>query len=319
MQTEIEIKFFVSRDIRQPFFNLLNSLEIISNSQAELGNVYFDTPALDLRRLEMGLRIRRSDDFAEQTIKCRGQAVGGLHARPEYNAPVAGDIPVLDAFPDEIWPSLSTRDVIQGALVAQFRTDFLRRHWLIAFEGAEIELAWDQGEIVGVLGKSLIDELELELKSGEASALFGLAEQLAGLGGLRLGAQSKAQRGYRLAGLGKPLALQALPVLTDLSAAERIALGLQHWQHHEQYWLEQPDAEAQGLALQQLRLGMDLIAEAADRLPAADWLDDLTRLGPRLASVAGQADWLQALPALFLQADYVRLQLAIAAWLHRQG
>ncbi|AGM45768.1 adenylate cyclase [Aeromonas hydrophila ML09-119] len=203
--------------------------------------------------------------------------------------------------------------------MAQFRTDFLRRHWLIAFEGAEIELAWDQGEIVGVLGKSRIDELELELKAGEASALFGLAEQLAGLGGLRLGAQSKAQRGYRLAGLGKPLALQALPVLTNLSAAERIALGLQHWQHHEQYWLEQTSAEAQGLALQQLRLGMDLIAEAAGRLPAADWPVELTWLGPRLALAAGQADWQLALPALFLQADYVRLQLAIAAWLHRQG
>ncbi len=319
MQTEIEIKFFVSRDIRQPFFNLLNSLEIISSSQAELGNVYFDTPALDLRRLEMGLRIRRSDDLAEQTIKCRGQVVGGLHARPEYNAPVEGDLPALAAFPDTIWPSLAVRDGIQGELVAQFRTDFLRRHWLIAFEGAEIELAWDQGEIVGVLGKSPIDELELELKSGEASALFGLAEQLAGLGGLRLGAQSKAQRGYRLAGLGKPLALQSLPAVTELSAVARITLGLQHWQHHEQFWLEQTDAAQQTLALQQLRLGMDLVAEAADLLPTPAWLDTLTRLGPRLALVAGQADWQQALPALFLQADYVGLQLAIAAWLHRQG
>ena len=258
MQTEIEIKFFVSRDIRQPFFNLLNSLEIISNSQAELGNVYFDTPALDLRRLEMGLRIRRSDDFAEQTIKCRGQAVGGLHARPEYNAPVAGDMPALDAFLTRfgrVFPHGCNPERPGGPvsyrLPAPPLVDRLR--------GAEIELAWDQG-IVGVLGKSRIDELELELKSGEASALFGLAEQLAGLGGLRLGAQSKAQRGYRLAGLGKPLALQALPALTDLSATERIALGLQHWQHHEQYWLEQTDAEAQGLALQQLRLGMDLIA-----------------------------------------------------------
>ena len=35
---------------------------------------------------------------------------------------------------------------------------------------------------------------------------------------------------------------------------------------------------------------LSLIAEAADRLPAADWLDDLTRLGPRLASVAGGFD-----------------------------
>lgn len=183
MQTEIEIKFFVSQDIQQSLSNLLNSIEIRSNAQVELGNVYFDTPTLDLRRLEMGLRIRRSDDFAEQTIKCRGQVVGGLHARPEYNAPVHGDVPLLSAFPEDIFPSLSVRDEIQGKLVAQFRTDFLRRHWLIAFEGAEIELAWDQGEIVGSLGKTAINELELELKSGDASALFALAERLAGLGG----------------------------------------------------------------------------------------------------------------------------------------
>lgn len=70
--------------------------------------------------------------------------------------------------------------------------------------------------------------------------------------------------------------------------------------------------------MQQLRLGMVLVAEAADLLPPPAWLDTLTRLGQRLALVAGQADWQQALPALFLQADYVGLQLAIAAWLHRQ-
>ena len=79
MQTEIEIKFFVSQDIQQSLSNLLNYIEIISNAQVELGNVYFDTPTLDLRRLEMGLRIRRSDDFAEQTIKCRGQVRAGAH------------------------------------------------------------------------------------------------------------------------------------------------------------------------------------------------------------------------------------------------
>ncbi|MGL5610209.1 MAG: inorganic triphosphatase, partial [Aeromonas veronii] len=149
MQTEIEIKFFVARDIQAKLSNLLNSFEIKESSQQQLGNVYFDTPTLALRQLEMGLRIRRCDAFAEQTIKCRGQVVGGLHARPEYNAPVSGDLPTLSAFPDEIWPTLTERDHIQQQLVAQFRTDFLRRHWLIVFEEAEIELAWDQGEIVG--------------------------------------------------------------------------------------------------------------------------------------------------------------------------
>ena len=318
MQTEIEIKFFVSQDIQRPLSKLLNSLEIISSSQVEIGNVYFDTPALDLRRLEMGLRIRRSDDFAEQTIKCRGQVVGGLHARPEYNAPVHGDVPLLAAFPAELWPSLVVRDDIQAGLVAQFRTDFLRRHWLVAFEGAEIELAWDQGEIVGSLGKVAIDELELELKSGDARALFGLAEQLAGLGGVRLGAQSKAQRGYRLAGLGKPLALQSLPAINGTDAAMGITAGLQHWQHHEQYWLEQADPEQRRLALQEIRQGVALIVDAAaPRAPV--WLAALTDLSTHLALLAqapADAGWQAALSTLFHRADYVRLQLAIAAWLH---
>ncbi|MDM5132546.1 CYTH domain-containing protein [Aeromonas piscicola] len=318
MQTEIEIKFFVSQDIQQPLSKLLNSLEIISSSQVELGNVYFDTPTLDLRQLEMGLRIRRSDDFAEQTIKCRGQVVGGLHARPEYNAPVHGDVPLLAAFPVELWPSVVVRDEIQGKLVAQFRTDFLRRHWLVAFEGAEIELAWDQGEIVGSLGKTCIDELELELKSGDARALFGLAEQLAGLGGVRLGAQSKAQRGYRLAGLGKPLALQSLPVANGVDAAMRITAGLQHWQHHEQYWLEQADSEPRRLALQEIRQGVAFIVEAAaPRAPV--WLATLTDLSTHLALLAqapADTERQAALSMLFHRADYVRLQLAIAAWLH---
>lgn len=166
MQTEIEIKFFVASDIQAKLSNLLNSLEIKESSQQQLGNVYFDTPTLALRRLDMGLRIRRCDAFAEQTIKCRGQVVGGLHARPEYNAPVSGDLPTLSAFPDEIWPTLTERDHIQQQLVAQFRTDFLRRHWLIAFEGAEIELAWDQGEIVGSQGRTAINELETGAQVG---------------------------------------------------------------------------------------------------------------------------------------------------------
>ncbi len=319
MQIEIEIKFFVACDIQAGLSNLLNSLEIKESSQQQLGNVYFDTPTLALRQLDMGLRIRRCDSFAEQTIKCRGQIVGGLHARPEYNTPVSGDLPTLSAFPDEIWPTLPERDRIQQQLVAQFRTDFLRRHWLIAFEGAEIELAWDQGEIVGSQGSTTINELELELKSGDTAALFALAQHLAKLGGLRLGAQSKAQRGYRLAGLGKPLALQALVVREDIDSMTGISEGLRHWQHHEQLWLEHPQDEGvQQQAFTALCHGVDLVARSAARLPQpAPWLPALTSLQAQLQTRADEHDkWPTELAALFLRPDYVELQLAIAAWLH---
>ncbi|MGY3964089.1 CYTH domain-containing protein [Aeromonas veronii] len=319
MQTEIEIKFFVASDIQPELSNLLNSLEIKESSQQQLGNVYFDTPTLALRQLEMGLRIRRCDAFAEQTIKCRGQVVGGLHARPEYNAPVSGDLPTLSAFPDEIWPTLTERDHIQQQLVAQFRTDFLRRHWLIAFEGAEIELAWDQGEIVGSQGSTTINELELELKSGATAALFALAQRLAKLGGLRLGAQSKAQRGYRLAGLGKPLALQALVEHEGMDGITRVSEGLRHWQHHEQLWLEHPQDEGiQQQALAALCLGIALVAHNAAALPQPVlWLPALTNLQAHLQSQSDeQNEWPAELADLFLYPAYVELQLAIAAWLH---
>ena len=319
MQIEIEIKFFVACDIQAGLSNLLNSIEIKESSQQQLGNVYFDTPTLALRQLDMGLRIRRCDSFAEQTIKCRGQIVGGLHARPEYNAPISGDLPTLSAFPDEIWPTLPERDSIQQQLVAQFRTDFLRSHWLIAFEGAEIELAWDQGEIVGSQGSTTINELELELKSGDTAALFALAQRLAKLGGLQLGAQSKAQRGYRLAGLGKPLALQVLVEHEDIDGITGVSEGLRHWQHHEQLWLEHPQDEGvQQQALSALCQGIDLVARSAARLPQpAPWLPALTSLHAHLQTRPNEHDeWPAELADLFLYPAYVELQLAIAAWLH---
>ncbi|MFM5334094.1 inorganic triphosphatase [Aeromonas veronii] len=319
MQTEIEIKFFVARDIQPELSNLLNSLEIKESSQQQLGNVYFDTPTQALRQLDMGLRIRRCDAFAEQTIKCRGQVVGGLHARPEYNAPVSGDLPTLSAFPDEIWPTLTERDHIQQQLVPQFRTDFLRRHWLIAFEGAEIELAWDQGEIVGSQGSTTINELELELKSGATAALFALAQRLARIGGLRLGAQSKAQRGYRLAGLGKPLALQALVEHEGMDGITGVSEGLRHWQHHEQLWLEHPQDEGiQQQALAALYQGIDLVTRSTAALPQPVlWLPALTNLQAHLQAQSDEHDeWPAELADLFLYPAYVELQLAIAAWLH---
>jgi triphosphatase len=240
--------------------------------------------------------------------------VGGLHARPEYNAPIDGSLPTLSAFPAEIWPSPVVRDEIQSRLVAQFSTDFLRRHWLVAFDGALIELAWDQGEIVGALGRTGIDELELELKSGDARALFTLASKLAAQGGLRLGAQSKAQRGYRLAGLGKPLAVQPLQRIEGKDQKASITLGLQHWQHHEQLWLESGDAGEQQRALHALLEGVSLVAEAAGTLTVPpSWLADLQAQQRLMMQVAGDR---ASLHALFHHADLVGLQLSIAAWLH---
>lgn len=82
MQTEIEIKFFVTSNIQESLSNFLNSLEIISSEQVRLGNVYFDTPKLDLRRLDMGLRIRRSDHFPSRRLNAVARWSAGCTPDP---------------------------------------------------------------------------------------------------------------------------------------------------------------------------------------------------------------------------------------------
>ena len=237
MQTEIEIKFFVTSNIQESLSNILNSLELSLPIKPLLAASISTRPIWVCVGSRWGCAFVAAMIFPSRPSKVPGQVVGGLHARPEYNAPVEGTIPTLSAFPADIWPSLVVRDELQSRLVAQFSTDFLRRHWLIAFGDAEIELAWDQGRLP-VPGRTGIDELELELKSGDARALFTPGEQAGGAGRIAAGCPVKAQRGYRLAGLGSHWPCSPAKIEGKDQKAS-ITLGLQHWQYHEQLWLRE--------------------------------------------------------------------------------
>jgi inorganic triphosphatase YgiF len=73
----------------------------------------------------------------------------------------------------------------------------------VRIEGADVEAAIDQGEVVadvnGESRRAPICEIELELKHGDAGALNALSAELAqAVHGLRPDDVSKAQRGYRL-------------------------------------------------------------------------------------------------------------------------
>lgn len=183
-----------------------------------LGNVYFDTPDLDLARSKVALRLRRTPDGWLQTLKTAGQAKDGLHARGEWEMPVpddALDLPALLAMCDD---AEAVRSVSEHAprLASVFRTDFERTTWDVTVGGSDIEAALDLGKVH--LGDDLseptpsstgmapeiaevpIREIELELKTGDESALWQLAQTLQdAIPGLRPDDVSKAARGYRLA------------------------------------------------------------------------------------------------------------------------
>ncbi|MCG7601481.1 CYTH domain-containing protein [Halomonas sp. McH1-25] len=162
-----------------------------------LANTYYDTPAGDLEAARVALRLRRTPERTLQTLKTAGHGSGGLSARGEWEWEVDGD--ALDLEGLTALPPMQTlgRDVLQ-ALQPRFTTDFERQAWLIDYEGARIEVALDRGEIRAGERRVAIDELELELKAGEPTALWRLARRLAEDIALRPANASKAARGGAL-------------------------------------------------------------------------------------------------------------------------
>lgn len=310
MTTEVELKFFVSRDLQSDLMEWIAHQAILSASDCQLGNIYYDTDDRLLRSWRCGLRIRSQNGQREQTIKCGGQAVAGLHQRPEYTTAVNGEWPELAAFPASLWPAGTDLAQLQAALRPQFRTDFRRQAWRISpSAGTEIELAYDRGVIEANGRQAPLNELELEVVSGDPSTLFALARSLLSLGGLRLGSQSKAQRGYRLAGLTPEPEVRRMgfvPVTADMTVGSALlavfGFALEQWQYHEQLLLETPSLAAltqvrNGVALlqQTQQFFADLLVELAPRTwqdelgwleQSLGWLDEAQAL-ERLASERG--------------------------------
>ena len=170
-----------------------------------LENSYFDTPSLTLARAKSAVRVRRTPDGWLQTYKTVGTSTGGLHSRHGWEMPVEGNAleidALLEACDDE--PSKEALRSARDELIHLFSTNFSRTIWHVSVDGADIEAAIDQGEVLadvnGEQRRAPICEVELELKHGEASALNTLSAELANaVHGLRPDDVSKAQRGYRL-------------------------------------------------------------------------------------------------------------------------
>lgn len=203
MSTETELKLGLGPDavavlLRHP---LLTS----KARQQHLSNTYFDTEDLALTEQKVAVRERQVDGQTLLTVKTAGKSVAGLSQRQEWEAPtrpgafdfrgLIGDTPLARALSN-----------LAPQLIPVFTTDFERLSWCIPVqEGADtsmVEVALDRGTIaVARLGRTAqipICELELELKSGHASALNILADQLQQCVPLTPKDDSKAARGYAL-------------------------------------------------------------------------------------------------------------------------
>ncbi len=217
---EVELKFQVSPDtiaavLADPIFKH-------KTKQYQLRSIYYDTPNCDLRKCGLSLRVRVEDGVFLQTVK--RQAVSGLFDRDEWESAIHGEAPERSA-----WARTPIADVLthkrMEMLAPVFTTQVIRLVHLLRASGSLIEVSLDRGEVVAGAMREPIDEVELELKRGDAACLFDAARRLPIRAGLWLSLESKAERGYRLVEHESELARKAEPteIASDMRAIDAFA------------------------------------------------------------------------------------------------
>jgi triphosphatase len=247
-----------------------------TSSQARLVSTYYDTSNLELKRRGLTLRVREQGNRFIQTVKTGDPGGGDLLMRGEWEDELAESRPDTEAAQSgEHLP-----DGIANDLQPLFATDVTRTTFAIEPAPAtRIEAAIDQGEIRAARGGETepISEIELELKSGDAAALYDIALQLLDVAPIRIEPRSKSDRGYRLgeeAEAAPPVAhaqpVVLVPTMTVEGALQEIGRAcLAHLLHNEAAALAmQPEG------VHQMRVAVRRIRSAVSAfrklLPAAD-------------------------------------------------
>ena len=216
---EIELKFLCAPE---DLGAVLAAAPAGDDESRELISVYFDTAGRDLQKAGVSLRGRESRGRRVQTLK-RGEGL----SREDYEAPVEGETPDPELGPlKDLLPEGERLD-------PAFNVRVTRRQRTFRYQGAEIELALDQGEVSGGGARAPICEVELELKSGSPQALFALARELGAAAPLYVSFDGKAARGQALtAGAalqarrgGRVALLARAPAAQAFQAVARDALG----------------------------------------------------------------------------------------------
>ena len=291
ISTEVELKLAASAaDLPELKRALVEMAPTSAGSHSRLISTYYDTPDLALKRRGLSLRVREQSGRFIQTVKSGDLAGGDFLTRGEWEDELAESCPdPAAAQSGEHLPG-----GIAGVLQPLFATDVTRT--TVAIEPApatRIEAAIDQGEIRAADGGGTepISEIELELKSGDAAALYDVALQLLEVASIRIEPRSKSERGYLLGEEGEaaPPVVHAESVALDQMMSVEAALQeigracLAHLLHNEAAALAM---EPEGV--HQMRVAVRRIRSAISAfkklLPAADrrrvfreltWLADI--------------------------------------------
>jgi inorganic triphosphatase YgiF len=161
---------------------------------------YFDTPARDLVRARIALRLRLEGEQWVQTLKMPGEnslsRIEINHNRPS---------PDLDLSVYAAEPFAAVLAKHADALAICYETDVQRTLRQARTPLGSVEIAFDTGLLRAGALELPISEIEFELKRGQLAAVFALGKKWQQAHGLILDVRSKSERGDRLARLDAEL------------------------------------------------------------------------------------------------------------------
>ena len=205
MATELELKLMLQSEYLKCASDFLDEICALSDIDDQsrqptlaLMNAYFDTEDASLMKGGVALRIRAVNNTFIQTVKTRGSNRIGMHARGEWEWPLAKDQLDLALLSEVPLPESLQSMSWAKELVEVYRTDFERQVWNIHSANSKMEVVCDQGLVTSPYGEDSICEIELELKQGDESGLYQFALQLAERVPVQVSIVSKAQKGVRL-------------------------------------------------------------------------------------------------------------------------
>lgn len=216
---EVELKLALPSANPSGLAQQLASIPVLArhaSTHEPLHSVYYDTPEQHLRQQRTALRIRRIGSPAKpvwiQTLKTGGRDDSALSQRGEWESPVPDASLSFGALKNTPWPAIDPNGTLFSSLAPCFVTRFERTTWQVQQrDGSVVEVALDIGQIEAGGKVTPLCELELELKSGQAAALFDVARKIARRIAVLPSTMSKAERGFALAqdALNRPQHAQA--------------------------------------------------------------------------------------------------------------
>lgn len=276
---EIELKLLVDAD-RMAHFNAAPVIAANARnkgSRKHLKSVYYDTPERLLRRNGLSLRVRRSGARFVQTVKT--EAADDPLRRGEWQASVPSLAPDL-ALAMPFIPDKLRSHIEAQPLEVVFTADVHRHARIVDLPSGTVEIAFDRGELTAGDRSLPVSEIELELKSGSANAIYEIALRLAEHGAVKPSIRSKSARGFDLAAGTPPSARRPRKHRLDASVTldEAFAAILRSCFLHLLQSLPAAEDGRNPEGVHQLRVSLRRLRSALDLMRSVGALSNLDAL-----------------------------------------